>query len=225
LATSVSTIRQYFPEAKIITFGLSLPAAAPLIQALANVEDESGKVTDYTELVDGYGSHIYPTSDTTLDLVTGATADLTGEAAVFPHSQEKPIWITEWSESESSQWNGRPWYFQYTADGQPGGDFNKADSQGLYPAMRRAEAIRTFQSDVIDKLRSLPVRPVHIDYVLYYAYDATATTNLCNDTGFNKAINITGVCFSGLVDPLTGSILREVAAAVMNYGRYAGTLQ
>ncbi len=216
LATSVSVIRSYFPEAKIITFGLSMPPAAPLIKALASVEDDSGAVTDYTELVDGYGSHIYPTSDTTLDLVTGATADLTGQAAVFPHPREKPIWITEWNESESSQWNGRPWYFQYTANGRTGGDFNKADSQSVYPAMRRAEAIRTFQSDVIDKLRSQQTDPVNIGYVLYYAYDATGTSNRCDESGFNKAIGVTGICFSGVVDPLSGSLLPEVAAAVMN---------
>jgi hypothetical protein len=216
LATSVEAIRKYFPEAKIITFGVSMPPAAPLIQALASVQDETGRVTDYTELVDGYGSHIYPTSDTTLDLVTGATADLTGEAAAFPHIEKKPIWITEWNESGSSGWNGRPWYFQYTAGGQPGGDFNKADTKGVYPAMLRADAIWTFQRDVIERLRTQKTGAVNIGYVLYYAYDAAGTTNLCNKTGFNKSINVTGICFTGVVDPLTGGLLPDGPAAVMN---------
>jgi hypothetical protein len=129
LATSVTAIRTYFPNAKIITFGMSMPAAAPLIQALASVKDAKGKVTDYSQLVDGYGSHIYPTSDTTLDLVKGASADLANEAAVFPHVKDKPIWITEWNVTGSSTWNGRPWYFQYTVNGQLGGDYNKPDAQ------------------------------------------------------------------------------------------------
>ncbi len=216
LATSVAAIRKYFPNAKIITFGVSMPPAAPLIQALASVPDDRGNLTDYTDLVDGYGSHIYPTSDTTLDLVTGATASLTGEAAVFPHIAQKPIWITEWNESESSGWNGHPWYFQYTAEGQPGGDFNKADPQGVYPAMLRADAIRTFQRDVIAKLRSQATGAVNIGYVLYYAYDATGTSPKCDNTGFNKSIGVTGICFSGVVAPLTGDLLPGVAAAVMN---------
>ena len=83
LATAVASIKRYFPDAKIITFGLSMPPAAPLIEALAHVRNEKGVIVDYTKLVDGYGLHIYPTSDTTLNLVDGATATITGARHAF----------------------------------------------------------------------------------------------------------------------------------------------
>ena len=54
--------------------GVRMPAAAPLVRALASVKGAAGEVVDYTKLVDGYGVHIYPTSDTPLDMVNGATA-------------------------------------------------------------------------------------------------------------------------------------------------------
>jgi hypothetical protein len=62
------------------------------------------------KLVDGYGAHLYPTSNTTVNMVEGATNALRYDAAHFPHVNEKPIWITEWNPSGSSWWNGRPWY-------------------------------------------------------------------------------------------------------------------
>jgi hypothetical protein len=65
---------------------------------------------------------------------------------------QKPIWITE-NPGGSSWWNGQPWYFQYDAHGQPGGDLNKADARGVYKAMDQAGAIRAFNHDVIEALR------------------------------------------------------------------------
>lgn len=50
LAASVASIRKYFPQAKIITYGNSMAAAAPMIEALASVRDPDGKVTDYTAM-------------------------------------------------------------------------------------------------------------------------------------------------------------------------------
>ncbi|MDB5400265.1 MAG: hypothetical protein QOD93_4212 [Acetobacteraceae bacterium] len=216
LATSVAAIRKYFPHAKIITFGLSMPAAAPLIQALASVRDDKGKVIDYTEFVDAYGLHIYPTSDTTPDLVKGATANLAGEAAFFPHLKDKPIWITEWNATGSSSWNGKPWYFQYSMNGQPGGDLNKADAQGVYKPMDRAEAIRVFQSGVVDRLRSSPTAAVNVGYVFYYSYDSAWKSSQCDKVGFNKSIGLGGICFDGVIDRSTGQLLPGIPAAVMN---------
>jgi hypothetical protein len=135
LAASAASIRKYFPQAKIITYGNSMPASAPLIEALASVRNADGKITDYTKLVDGYGAHLYPASDTTLDMVDGATDALRNDAAHYPHMDEKSIWITEWNPTGSSFWNGRPWYFQYDAQGQVGGDLNKADARSVYKAM------------------------------------------------------------------------------------------
>jgi hypothetical protein len=218
LATAVAAIRKYFPAARIITFGLSMPVAAPLIQALSHARTAAGKTVDYTNLVDGYGLHIYPTSDTTLNMVKGATASLVGQAQFFPNLRKKPIWITEWNPTGSSFWNGHPWYFQYSAKGQTGGDLNKADAQGVYPAMDRAQAIRVFQRDVIERLRSLPSGAVNIGYVLYYSYDSAAKSSKCDAVGFNRANKLADICFDGVINPATGTLIPAVAAAVMNTG-------
>lgn len=72
LKTFATVVKEYFPHAKIITCGMSNPTgnSMPLIQALANFKDASGKTFDYTALVDGYGSHLYLSSDTTLNSVS-----------------------------------------------------------------------------------------------------------------------------------------------------------
>lgn len=167
LAASVASIRKYFPRARIITYGNSMPASAPLIEALASVRGADGKLTDYTRLVDGYGSHLYPTSTTTLQMVEDATNALRNDAAHFPHMSQKSIWITEWNPASSSWWNGQPWYFQYNAHGQVGGKLNKADAGRAYRAMDRAGAIRAFNRDVVEKLRTSPSDPVNISHVFY----------------------------------------------------------
>ena len=107
LKTFAGLIREYFPHAEIITFGMSNPSgnSAPMIQALANFTDSSGRTFDYTSLVDGYGSHIYLPSDTTLNMITRVTGELTSQAAMLPNIQKKPIWITEWNESASAFWS------------------------------------------------------------------------------------------------------------------------
>ena len=78
-----------------------------LIQALANFTESSGKTFDYTSLVDRYDAHIYAPADTTRNMVTRATQELASQAAVLPHIEEKPIWITEWNESGSAFWSRR----------------------------------------------------------------------------------------------------------------------
>lgn len=215
LKTSVEIIREYFPHAKIITFGMGNPTgnSAPLIQALENFTDSSGKTFDYTSLVDGYGSHIYPPADTTLDMVTRATGELTRQGAILPHIREKPIWISEWNEAASAFWSSKKWYFQYLADGKPGGDLNLADAKHVFPVMTRAEAIHAFQEKVIAHLRS-QANPVNIGYLFYYSYDSAGKSTMCDDTGFNKRLGIKGTCFNGVINPVTGDLLPDIAAAI-----------
>jgi hypothetical protein len=215
LTTSVELIRKYFPHAKIITFGMGNPTgnSAPLIAALATFTDGSGKTFDYTSLVDGYGTHIYPPSTTTLAMVTHATDELTGQAAMLPHLDTKPMWITEWNEAASAFWSSKKWYFQYRSDDQPGGDLNLADAGGVYPAMTRAQAIRAFGENVIARLRT-QVNPVNIGYVFYYSYDSAGKSTMCDDTGFNVRLGLKGACFSGVINPVTGELLVDVAAAL-----------
>jgi hypothetical protein len=214
LAASVASIRKYFPQAKIITYGNSMPTSAPLIEALASARGPDGKITDYTRLVDGYGAHLYPTSTTTLNMVEGATNVLRYDAAHFPHVNEKPIWITEWSPSGSSWWNGQPWYFQYDTHGQVGGDLNKADPGGAYQAMGRAGAIRVFNRDVVEKLRSSPTAPVNISHVFYYAYDSAGKSPKCEHVEDRWTAGLPGFCIDGVIDPATGNLIPDVAAAV-----------
>jgi hypothetical protein len=215
-AASVSSIRKYFPQAPIITYGNSLPAAAPLIEALASVAGPDGKLTDYTKLVDGYGAHLYPTSDTTQDMVQDATAALRGDAAHYPHLDQKSTWITEWNPSSSSWWNGRPWYFQYDAHGQPGGELNKAG--GAYPAMDRAGVIRAFNQDVVEKLR-VAAPSVNISHVLFYDYDSGGSSPKCAHVKYGWNPTLANRCADGVIDPSTGKLLIDVAAAVAGAAR------
>lgn len=219
LAASVTSIRKYFPQAKIITYGNSMPASAPLIEALANVREADGKITDYTKLVDGYGSHLYPVSSTTLNMVEETTSELRYVASHYPHVDEKPIWITEWNPSGSSWWNGQPWYFQYDARGQIGGDLNRADTRGVYRAMDRAGVIRAFYHDVVERLRSSADAPVNISHVFYYAYDSAGKSPKCDHVQHSWTQALPGWCVDGVIDPSTGNLLPDVAAAVAGAAR------
>ena len=215
LAASVTLIRKYFPQAQVITYGNSMPASAPLMEALASVRGADGKITDYTRLVDGYGSHLYPTSTTTLNMVQDATNSLRYEAAHYPHVNQKPIWITEWNPAGSSWWNGQPWYFQYDVHGQPGGDLNKADAQGAYKAMDRAGAIRAFNQDVVERLRLSASAPVKISHVFYYAYDFGGPSPKCDHAKYSWPTSLpAGFCIDGMIDPSTSDLVPGIAAAV-----------
>ena len=215
LKTFATVIREYFPHAKIITCGMSNPTgnSAALILALANFTDASGKTFDYTTLVDGYGSHIYLPSDTTLGMITRATEELTSQAAILPHIQQKPIWITEWNESASAFWSSHKWYFQPTQVGHSMVDLNHADPKGTFPAMTRVQVIEAFQEKVINHLRSQP-NPINIGPLLYYSYDSAGKSDMCDKTVFNTSRGIKGTCFNGLIDPVTGDLLPDVAAAL-----------
>jgi O-glycosyl hydrolase len=220
LKTFAGLIREYFPAATIITFGMSNPTgnSAALIQALAHFTDSSGKTFDYTSLVDGYGTHIYPPADTTADMVERATGELTSQAATFPHVETKPIWITEWNEAASAFWSSKSWYFQPTGSGPTADDRNKADTKGEFPAMNRAEVIQAFHEKVIDRLRSMP-SAVNIGYLFYYSYDSAGKSPMCDTTVFNIRRGIKGYCFSGVIDPVTGDLLPDIVAALMGQGQ------
>jgi hypothetical protein len=187
----------------------------PLIQALANFKDASGKTFDYTTLVDGYGSHLYLSSDTTLNAITRAIDELTGQAAILPHVKDKPIWITEWNESASAFWSSHKWYFQPATVGQTVLDLNRPDTSHVYLAMTRPQVIDTFMK-VIDRLRTQP-NPVDIGYLFYYSYDSAGKSDMCDATAFNTTRKIKGTCFNGVIDPLTGDLLPDVVAALMNH--------
>jgi len=220
LAASVASIRMYFPQAPIITYGNSLPASAPLIEALAKVQGRDGKVTDYTKLVDGYGSHLYPMSATTFNMVRDATNSLRYEAAHYPQVNRKPIWITEWNPAGSSWWNGQPWYFQYDAHGQPGGDLNKTDARGVYKAMDQTDAVHAFNHDVVEALRSSATAPVNISYVFYYSYDSGGPSPKCDHVKYSWPTSLpAGFCIDGMIDPSTGDLVPGMAAAVAGAAR------
>ena len=144
-------------------------------------------------------------------MVQNATSDLAAQAALLPHNRQKPIWITEWSESASVFWSSHKWSYQYDVHGKPGGDLNLA--AGPYPAMTRAQAIETFRNDVVERLRTQP-NPVNIGYLLYYSYDSEGKSDMCDGTGFNRSRKIKGTCFNGLIDPVTGDPLPEIALAL-----------
>ena len=226
LAASVASIRKYFPQSPIITYGNSMPASAPLIEALAKAVGPDGKVTDYTNLVDGYGVHLYPISDTTQDMVQETTSELLSEASHFPHMGEKSIWITEWNPSASSWWNGRPWYFQYDAHGQPGGELNKADPHGAYKAMSRADVVQVFYRDVVGKLRASLASPVNVSHVLFYDYDSGGkSSSKCDHVKYSWDPGLVSWCADGLIDPSTGALLSDMAAAVAGSMREDGAVQ
>ncbi len=193
----------------------AMPASAPLTEALASVRDADGKITDYTRLVDGYGLHLYPTSTTTSNMVQDATNSLRYAAAHYPHVGQKSIWITEWNPAGSSWWNGQPWYFQYDAQGQPGGDLNKADARGVYKAMDRAGAIRAFNHDVVEALRSAAIAPVNVSHVFYYSYDSGGPSPKCARVKYSWPTSLPpGFCIDGMIDPSTGDLLPGMSAAV-----------
>ncbi len=58
--------------------------------------------------------------------------------------------------------------------------------------------------------------PVNIGSLFYYSYDSSGKSNMCDATIFNTSRGIKGTCFSGVIDPVTGNLLPDVAAAIMH---------
>lgn len=215
LEKAVDLIKEYFPHAQIITFGMANPTgnSAPLIKAtmqiLNGAIDRNGR--PYANDIDGYGTHVYPPGDTTQHMVQTAVANLLKQAVDLPDLGHKSIWVTEWSESNGAMWGSSHWWFQYNADGAPGGEMNLAQSP--YPAMTREAAVRVFNRDVIDRLR-MQAAPVDISHIFYYAYDGEAQSKMCDHIAFNVSRGLRGVCYFGLIDPITGQALPNMGAAV-----------
>lgn len=93
---------------------------------------------------------------------------------------------------------------------------NKADAKNVYPAMTRPQVIDTVMEKVIDHLRTQP-NPVNIGYLLCYSYDSAGKSDMCDATAFNTSRKIKGTCFNGVIDPIIGDLLPDVAAALMNH--------
>jgi hypothetical protein len=56
--------------------------------------------------------------------------------------------------------------------------------------------------------------PINIGYLLYYSYDSAGKSPMCDATVFNTSRGIKGTCFNGVIDPVTGKLLPDVAAAL-----------
>ena len=102
LKTAAIAIRKYFPNAKIITFGIAhsddrydKPAhhishpAATIIAGLRHVNGFN-YLDNSLYHVDGYGAHIYPWSG---DVASSVRSTLGEDASALT---DKPLWVTEW---------------------------------------------------------------------------------------------------------------------------------
>jgi hypothetical protein len=102
VAAEVIRDPHYFPNAKIITFGIAHSSdrwdkpphhfsnPARMIAALRNL-DGFNYLDNAIYHVDGYGTHIYPNPD---NLEQSATDLIRQDAAIL--GPDKPFWITEW---------------------------------------------------------------------------------------------------------------------------------
>lgn len=92
----------YFPEAKIITFGIAhgsdqwdkpphhISNPARVVAMLRNVNGFN-YLNNSQYHVDGYGTHVYPWAG---DVAAGVRATLQQDAAAL--GRDKPFWVTEW---------------------------------------------------------------------------------------------------------------------------------
>jgi len=81
--------------------------------------------------------------------------------------------------------------------------------------MDRAAAIRVFNHDVVETLRSSATAPVNISRVFYYSYDSGGPSPKCAHVKYSWPTSLTpGFCIDGMIDPSTGDLLPGLAAAV-----------
>jgi hypothetical protein len=102
LKTGAEILRdpRYFPQAKIITFGIAhgcdacdmshLSSPARFVAMLKDV-DGHNYLDNSSYHVDGYGTHLYPSPN---DIKNSVTSMLEQDTAAL--GRDKPIWITEW---------------------------------------------------------------------------------------------------------------------------------
>lgn len=80
--------------------------------------------------------------------------------------------------------------------------------------MNRAGAIRVFNRDVVEKLRSSAAAPINISHVFYYSYDSAGKSVRCDHVHDRWTEALAGFCIDGAVDPSTGDLIPDVAAAI-----------
>lgn len=62
---------------------------------------------------------------------------------------------------------------------------------------------------------------MNIGYLFDYSYDSAGKSDMCDATAFNTSRKIKGTCFNGVIDPITGDLLSDVVAALMNHRQEA----
>ncbi len=58
---------------------------------------------------------------------------------------------------------------------------------------------------------------MNISHVFYYSYDSAAKSSKCDHVRYSWRPALPGVCVDGLIDPTTGLLLPDVAAAVAGH--------
>jgi hypothetical protein len=83
--------------------------------------------------------------------------------------------------------------------------------------MTRPQVIDTFMEKVIKRLRTQP-NPVNIGYLFCNSYDSAGKSDMCDATTFitSRGIKVKGTCFNGVIDPINGHLLLDVATALTN---------
>lgn len=81
--------------------------------------------------------------------------------------------------------------------------------------MTHPRVIDALQEKVIEHLRTT-LNPVDVGYLFYYSYDSHGKSAMCDQTVLNTSRGIKGTCFNGVIDPVTGELLPDVAAALTN---------
>jgi O-glycosyl hydrolase len=181
----------YFPNAKIITFGIAhgsdrwdhpphhFSNPARMIAALRNLDGFS-YLDNSTYHVDGYGTHIYPNPD---NLQQSVTDLIRQDAAIL--GPDKPFWITEWGLSANRYPN----------------------KQG----QTRSEGIRNFYA-VLDKLH-IPFGPP-----FYYCYSPFSASKALTDAHGALLPEASALAVRPS-DQSSGPVPRQAEVALANSGR------
>jgi hypothetical protein len=63
------------------------------------------------------------------------------------------------------------------------------------------------------------IAPVNISHVFYYSYDSAGQSPKCDHVKDSEIPNAPGLCVDGVIDPGTGNLIPDVAAAVAGAAR------